>query len=87
MAEIMDVSTTVSLSNPDSLDICGPFCVIISRSCQGDRTTGTAFSAVWRSAALNSVVVCLWQQRSLVRLSNADATCFCEVENDSSYTN
>jgi len=45
MAEITDVSTTVSVSNPDSLCCSDTSCVINNRSCKGERKTGTAFAA------------------------------------------
>jgi len=87
MAETGDVSTTVSVSNRDSLCCCDTFCLTNKCSCKGERRTGAAFVA---SLAIHNMEGCassriLWlfaadsRRCSLVCLSNADAMCFYEV--------
>ena len=56
MAETTDVSTTVSLSNPDSLCCCDTFYLTNKRICKGERKIGTAFAA---SLAIHNTKSCV----------------------------
>ena len=73
MAEITDVSTTVSVSNPDSLCCCDTFCLINNRSCNGERKTGTAFAA---SLEIQNVKHCAFSRTVWLFVSDSSVHLF-----------